>query len=326
MKRSLRRDPLSGSMVLLAPDAPPRAVRPGAPPDVPEDECPFCPGFEGVTPSTIAAVHVGGAWSARCFAHRTPLLRLEEPKVGRAHGPWDAYGAFGAHEILVESPEHNGPLHVQDGIRAEAAMRLARDRVRDLQRDERLTSFAWWRDIGAAAGALQPHPHAQLLAAADAPPLHGTMRARCAQHMAARGRPLLQDILDETRDTGDRVIRDDGGVLAFAPYAPREAWEVWLVPDAHQHSFGQADDALVATLARVQIAVLRALDAALRAPAVRVTLIGFDARAGVEGCRWMSIVRPLLERSTGLADSTGLSVVGVSPEESAAALRRHICV
>lgn len=324
MKRSLRRDPLSGAMVLLAPDAPPRAVRSSAPPDVSEDECPFCPGHEAVTPSTIASVGVGGAWSARCFAHRTPLVRLEEPQVGRAHGPWDAFGAFGAHEVLVESPEHHGPLHVQDVIRTEAAMRLARDRLRDLQRDARLSSYAWWRDIGAAAGALQPHPHAQLLATADRPPLHSTMRSRSARHLEARGRALMQDIVDATRDDAARVVHDDGNIIAFSPFAPREPWEVWLVPDAHQFNFGQADDATVSAFSRAQVAVLQALDAVLGKPAARVTLIGFDAPAGAAGCRWMSVIRPLLERSAGLADSTGVSVVGISPEESAGSLRRHI--
>src|SRR5689334_3986464 len=100
-------------------------------------ECPFCPGNESATRPTIAAVVHDGRWVARAFANRMPALIVEEALEDRSHGPFQAVSGVGAHEVLVEAPEHV-PLHRLPRRRTEDALGLAVARLRDLRRDLRL--------------------------------------------------------------------------------------------------------------------------------------------------------------------------------------------
>ena len=120
----LRRDPLTGEVILLAPG---RAARPHTVTDAPNDlsgprGCPFCPGHESDTPPEVARLGSGRAdapgWRVRAFPNLYPIIG----------GPDAHEGATGAHEVVVLSPDHDRDLGGLDDDETIEVFGVLRDR------------------------------------------------------------------------------------------------------------------------------------------------------------------------------------------------------
>ncbi len=323
--REIRRDPTTGTWTLLSTERVHRPVHlePRGMPEVPPEQCPFCPGNEHATSHPIAVVSHDGAWSTRVVANKYPILGVEERLEGRGRGPWDQAGGVGVHEVIVEGRAHHAPLWKQPLGQSAESLLIVRDRMRDLNGDRRLVTLSWFRNHGQEAGASQPHPHAQLVGLPVVPVLLEEMVRRARAHRAARGRDLLQDILDHARDDRTRLVWEDEHVVAFCPFAPVASFEVWVVPVRPQAHFRAAPDAVVRALAEASWRASARIARELEDPPHNALL--FTAPRGVgedEGFRWHLRLRPRLEPGGGLEAGTGSAVVTVPPEEAARVLRR----
>ncbi len=320
--REIRRDPTTGEEVVIATDrvARPRHLEPGRVLDEGVDSCPFCPGHEAHTPPTIAAIERDGAWTARAFPNKYPALRIEGALERRASGPYGRVSGVGAHEVIVESRDHHAliwrsPATVVD------ALRLARDRMRDLSRDGRFRQLAWFRNVGPEAGASLGHPHAQILALPDVLPLHRRLADRFAQHWKEHDRELMQDLLDHDLADGSRIVWEHPRLVAMCPWAPRLPFEVWLVPAAPMPSFLDADDALLAVLAEGMCRVLAAQARVLADPPYNAVLYTCPQEGAHPGFRWHVRLLPRLSALAGFELGSGATMHGSPPEDAAALLR-----
>jgi UDPglucose--hexose-1-phosphate uridylyltransferase len=110
----LRKDPITGRWVIIATD---RAKRPSdfIRQPVPEPSarvCPFDYGNERKTPPEILAFrNTGGqdepGWRVRVVPNKFPVLGIEGDLNRQGEGMYDKMNGVGAHEIIVETPEHN---------------------------------------------------------------------------------------------------------------------------------------------------------------------------------------------------------------------------
>jgi len=320
--RELRRDPTTGQWVAITTE---RMFRPAhlalqERPAVDPTNCPFCPGNEGATDPAIVTVEHQGQWVVRVVPNRHPALRPEVTLTRRGRGPYDTVSGVGAHEVIIESRVHDVPLWEQDPRQMVTALRVARERLRDLPRDVRNRYVSWFRNHRPAAGASQSHPHAQVLGLPVLPPLVQQMVERSGEHLARTERELFQDLIDHDRDEADRIVRDVDDVVAICPWAPQVPFETWLVPDVPGASFADAHDRLVEGLARSMRAVLAAMARELDDPPHHVVL--FTApQAPSPGYRWHVRIQPRLFPCGGFEAATGTRIHAVPPEEAAAVLR-----
>jgi UDPglucose--hexose-1-phosphate uridylyltransferase len=141
----LRHDPLNKRWVIVAAERAPR------PSDfelvhevhVAKDRCPFCPGGEAQTPHEILAVRDRGGdangpgWSVRVVPNRYPALAIEGQPDRRAVGPFDRMHGIGAHEVVIESPDHELDLAYQPLDHLARIAAVWRSRIVDLLRDTR---------------------------------------------------------------------------------------------------------------------------------------------------------------------------------------------
>src|SRR5438445_7141222 len=108
--RQLRRDPVVGRWVVIAPE---RAERPSAflrpTPETDVGVCPFCPGNEAMTPPEVLSRRQKGEWSLRVVPNRYPALRTETQLVREGLGLFDSMAGVGAHEVVIESRDHRTP-------------------------------------------------------------------------------------------------------------------------------------------------------------------------------------------------------------------------
>ncbi len=117
-------------------------------------------------------------------------------------------------------------------------------------------------------------------------------------------------------ERGTRFIWQDDTSVAFAPFASRSPFEVWIVPRRHEADFGRASDADLTSTADGLRRVLGYLSQ-LEGPPYNLVLHTAPLRGQVDATyHWHWEVHPRLREIAGLELGTGLPVNPVSPEEA----------
>ncbi len=260
----LRKDPLHERWVVIAPERqrrPPRS-RPSAH-DHTAKPCPFCPGQEALTPREILALRPphptgsGDAWTVRVFPHREPALRVEGDLAPRAVGLYDVLNGVGAHEVVVERPEHAAGWADMDPAQLLTVILTWQERMRDLFRDGRLEHVSIHKahkpPDDSLYGQAACHAHSHVIGTPVTPRVvEDEIRNGIAYHERTR-RCVLCDLLDQTLRDGDRVVAEDEHVVVLTPWASRFPFELRILPRRHRHAFVDAGRDELASLARVLV-------------------------------------------------------------------------
>jgi UDPglucose--hexose-1-phosphate uridylyltransferase len=335
----LRWDPLKLSWVIITDD---RGRRPrdfiGEREKVVVSVCPFCYGQEEKTPREIFAIRPDGSrpdtsgWRVRVIPNKFPALRIEGELEKRGVGLYDVLNGIGAHEVIIETPDHD--RHLADLAPAEIAdvLRAWRSRLLDLRRDPRFRYILIFKNHGAEAGAGIPHSHSQLIAVPITPPVATTELSVCREYYERKERCLFCDILAQELASGERIVRDDGDFLVFAPFASCFPFELRIVPKRHGHDFGLLADADLAALAATLKDTLARLRAVLRDPPYNFVLhnappmhlrLGKPAYWGSlpYDYHWHIELVPRLTKIAGFEWGSGFYMNPTPPEEAARYLR-----
>ncbi|MBY0374822.1 MAG: DUF4931 domain-containing protein, partial [Bryobacteraceae bacterium] len=234
----LRKDPITGRWVIIATD---RAQRPDTFIRQPvtitgERFCPFCPGSESKTPPEVLAYRHNGAgansagWNLRVVPNKFPALRVEGDIERTGVGMFDQMSGVGAHEVLIETPDHQATLATLPEKRIEDLFWAFRDRVLDLKRDLRLRYFVLFKNHGETAGATLEHTHSQLIALPVVPFTVIEEMKGARKHYDHHDRCVYCDILRQELDTAARLVQANEQFVAITPYAGRFPFETWIVP------------------------------------------------------------------------------------------------
>jgi len=251
----LRWDPLKLHWVIIATE---RGRRPRdfmiEPETAEMTSCPFCYGNEDKTPGEIFAIRPSGPpnspnWRVRVIPNKYPALRIEGGLNNRGYGLYDVMNGIGAHEVIIETPDHGKGL--ADLSPAEIADVLAAYRARfiDLRRDMRFRYLILFKNHGSRAGASLSHAHSQLIAVPLTPPVAATELKICRDYYATKERCIVCDLIDFELSSGDRVVREFTDFVILAPYAACFPFELRLYPKQHSHDFALMDDGQLAKLA-----------------------------------------------------------------------------
>ena len=290
--------------------------------------CPFCPGGEGTTPPEIFALRGGTrpdgpGWRVRVIPNKFPALRIEEDSQRvEAGGTFRWMGGCGAHEVIVESPDHHLFLGHQPVEQIEFLFRTMQIRYNDLMRDRRFQTVILFKNHGEGAGTSLRHPHCQLIATPVVPRLLRTKHEIATDYFDLTGRCLYCVLLTEESAAGERMIAENKQFSAFAPYASHVPFEIWILPKHHQSSFGHEDGSVFRHLAELVQIVLSKLHKGLGNPDFNLTL--HTAPRGDEEKEyflWHIEIVPRLTKPAGFELGSGMSINTVMPEEAAASLR-----
>jgi UDPglucose--hexose-1-phosphate uridylyltransferase len=329
----LRQDPFTRSWVVIAPerDRRPQSAAPTAASASARSSrdpgCPFCPGNEERTPGELWRTPAPdrAAWAVRVVPNRFPILAPGDgPAPRHVTGPFVSAAGTGAHEVVIETPRHDLDLPDLDDTAVAAVLGAYRARARALRRIQPGLVLPF-RNHGAAAGTSLMHPHSQIIAAPVVPLRYRHLFDTARAYYDDRGTCLYSDVADAELASGERVLADDGRVLAFAPYASSVPFETWLVPRPHQASFADASDETLAGTARLLRRVLGALRGALGDVAYNYVLV--SAPNGEEGTAyfsWHLRILPRITTAAGFELGTGIAVNPVPPEQAAARLRTSL--
>ena len=251
----MRQDPTTRTWILVGHSGG-DAGRKGTP-----DGCPFCPGHEAETPPTLAAITApDGVWRVRAFPDKMPIFQVEGDLDRQGEGLYDRMRNVGAHEIVVETREHattTGQLSAEDIARV---FQMFRQRIQDLKHDLRIRYIQVFKNQGAQAGSLIQHAHSHLVATPVIPRRLEAELRWCKRYYDLKERCLYCDILHQEVTQGTRLVAQHGEFVAFCPFAPRFAYEVWIFPATHRHRFEDLDDPALAGLAAALKGVLQRVE------------------------------------------------------------------
>ncbi|MEZ5401076.1 MAG: galactose-1-phosphate uridylyltransferase [Bryobacteraceae bacterium] len=325
----LRKDPVTGRWVIIAVE---RSRRPNDFFRNPVEShgvrvCPFCPGNEDRTPPEIAANRNGSApdtpgWTLRVVPNKFPALRGEGDVDRTGEGLYDRMNGIGAHEVIIESPEHSATLALLSEPQVAEILHAYRDRIAELKKDIRLRYVLIFKNHGEAAGASLEHIHSQLIALPVVPrqvqeELEGSLR-----YFDFRERCIFCDIVRQESRDGARAVLETDHFLALEPYAPRFPFETWIVPRKHASHFETADDAQLANLAWVMRMTMRKLDKVLEHPSYNYIIHTAPVQEGaMTYYHWHIEIIPKLTKVAGFEWGTGFYINPTPPEEAAHFLR-----
>jgi UDPglucose--hexose-1-phosphate uridylyltransferase len=328
----LRKDPIVGRWVIIATE---RRARPNdfkmqaSPPR--GGVCPFCPGNEHLTPPEIMAYRDNGSdkngkgWSLRVVPNKFPALRIEGDLDKAGNGIYDVMNGVGAHEVIVESPNHNDNLSTISLSAFRNVLWAYRERLADLKKDKRFRYALIFKNHGEQAGASLEHPHSQIIALPIIPQSVAIELQGCQTFFQYRDRCIFCDILRQEEDEARRLILASEHFIVLAPFASRFPFETWIVPRRHSPTFEAATVEDMEDLARIFSDTLKRLNKIISNPPYNFILhtAPIDGRFPTthEYYHWHFEIMPTLTRVAGFEWGTGFFINPVPPEEAARFLR-----
>lgn len=328
----LRRDPVTGRWVIIASE---RARRPQDflrdPVKLKGGFCPFCPGHETKTPPEILAFRPdhhngngkdGPGWIVRVVPNKFPALEAERQLDRQADGIYDRMNGTGAHEVVIETPEHNLTLASMPQKRIEDVLYAFRDRLVDLKNDARLKYVMIFKNHGEAAGATLEHSHSQLIALPIVPRQVVEELKGAREYYSVKDRCIFCDIVRQETKEQIRVVYENEHFAVVAPYAPRFPFETWILPRKHDSAFQSSPAHFFTGLAAAIKVLAMKIDRVLDSPAYNLVI--HTAPLGdppTEHYHWHVEFVPKLTKVGGFEWGSGFYINPTSPEEAAQFLR-----
>jgi UDPglucose--hexose-1-phosphate uridylyltransferase len=299
--------------------------------------CPFCYGNEAKTPAELFAIRASGPpdspnWQVRVFPNKYPALRIEGELNSRGYGLYDVMNGIGAHEVIVETPDHDKGMADLTPAGITDVLFAYRARIADLSRDPRFRVMVLFKNHGARAGASLSHSHSQLIALPITPPVVATELKICREYFAVKERCIMCDLIAFELNCGERVVWEFENFVILAPYASCSPFELRLYPKRHAHDFALMNDAMLSELAVAMKEMLLRLKTVLKDPPFNFiihTAPPMHERPGKPDYwsslkydfHWHIELVPRLTQIAGFEWGTGFHINPTSPEDAAAFLR-----
>jgi len=300
--------------------------------------CPFCQGNEAMTPPEIVAYRkIGKAnspgWLVRVVPSRNPVLRIEGELGRRAVGIYDMMNGVGAHEVIIETPEHQPHLDELEISQLGKIFRIYRDRILDLKKDRRFKYLLIFKNYGSRAGASTiSHLHSQLIATPVTPKRVKSELIGAKRYFDYKKRCIYCDILRQEVELGKRTILENKGFLAWAPFAARFPFEVWIIPKRHSPDYETISDEEINDLGRLMKDLMGRLRQGLSDPPYNYILHTGPNRIPRRGYwstidddfHWHLEIMPRLTRLGGFEWGSGFYINLTPPEDVAKFFRESL--
>ncbi len=323
----LRKDPISGRWVIISVE---RGKRPSdfgmrvSPKK--GGFCAFCEGNEHTTPPEILAFRPGSGqpntpgWNLRIVPNKFPALNVEGKLDRIGEGIFDKMNGVGAHEVIIECPDHHLTLSTMPIKNIEDTLWAFHQRMEDLKKDDRFKYILVFKNEGDDAGASLEHSHTQLIALPIVPQLVEEELYQSKQYYEYKERCIFCDIIQQETSSKTRVISENDDFIAIAPFASRSPFETMILPKKHESSFAPNDS--VHNLAQILQRTLKQIDTVLELPPYNLMIHTSPFKnANNDYYHWHIEILPKLTKIAGFEWGSGFYINPTPPEEAAQFMR-----
>ncbi len=329
----LRKDPIIERWVIISTE---RGKRPH---DFKLDEqikisggfCPFDPGNEKYVPPEIYAVRSPGSqpndpnWTLRVVPNKFPALGIEGELDKHGVGLYDAMNGIGAHEVIIETPNHAETIDAMPIDRVKDIVYAYKARIEDLKKDKRMKYVLVFKNYGAIAGASLEHSHSQLIALPIIPKRPLELFYGAKEYYSYKDRCIFCDIIRQELSDKVRLIEETKHFISITPFASRSPFEVSIIPKKHNAHFEFEDTEILYDFAYILQNTLKRLKIALDNPPYNFVLINgafiFDHD---DYFHWHLDITPRLTKIAGFEWGSGFYINPTPPEDAAKYLREIV--
>jgi UDPglucose--hexose-1-phosphate uridylyltransferase len=270
------------------------------------DNCYFCPGKESQTPPEIMRVSDGEKWKIRVFPNKFAAVRLEGYPHLETHNKYYTFAsAFGYHEVIVETPDHDKILADLPAEHISEILKVYANRIKVLSAKEGINYVSVFKNHGKDAGTSLVHTHSQVIA-------YNVMPAHILEEETVyeeRGYDVYGDIIRSEKDSFRRVA-ENGTAVCFTPYASRFPLEAWIFPKRYVRNITEFDEQEYLDFARILKGLL------VKLQSINASY-NFDLHYGLDKLRFHLELLPRLTKWAGFEHSTGTIINVVTPEDAA---------
>jgi UDPglucose--hexose-1-phosphate uridylyltransferase len=228
LKSEIRKDYLMNKYVIITPG---RAKRPR---DVEEQTiisrvalCPFCP--EKINAKNILDRIDAPEGEILSVKNMFPAVSLDNKK------------AYGAQEVIIETPNHKHELHNLSEKQIEQLLRFYAKRTAALCQIKNIEYILCFKNQGSKAGASIVHAHSQIFATNILPPeIKEELKLSREYQLEHKTCAYCDTIKKEMKSP--RKIYEDKFIAAFAPYASQYHYEAWVFTKRHLDNITKLND------------------------------------------------------------------------------------
>lgn len=329
MRSQLRQDLVSGDWIVIAPG---RARRPHQLVKTPEKRkiapkagCPFEQPQKSGHQKPILIYGDAKNWQLQIIENKYPAFRHVGYKCAAMFkiGPYAVAETVGHHEMVI-TRNHVKNFALLSGAEANQVFEAFRDRYLMLLNDKCLSYISIFHNWGPKAGASIYHPHYQIIAIPVVPPdvehsLEGSLNfykkyKRCVHCV----------MIDEEVKKRSRIIYQNKGVVAFAPFVSKEPFEVRIFPKQHLPYFENTLDHNLADMADALRFVLKKIKKNLKDPDYNffIHTAPILNKEKYKPYHWHIEIRPKITIMAGFELGTGIEINAVDPDDAARLLRK----
>jgi UDPglucose--hexose-1-phosphate uridylyltransferase len=231
--------------------------------------------------------------------------------------------AIGAHEVIVESPNHDEDPADAELPQLELLIQAYIDRLRELSNNPYVKGVSIFRNFGLEAGASLTHAHSQIIATPTVPSLVAEEIKASKSYYEQHGKCVFCELIQKEINSS-RLISQDDNFVTIAPYASIVPLEFWILPKKHASNILDLSPVEIVAFARNLKTTLKALKDLVNDPPYNYGFHLAIDKESKEFYHWHLEVYPKLSTWAGFELSSGMYINTVPPETAAAELKKKL--
>jgi len=335
----LRKDPVIGRWVIIASE---RARRPGnfvdrndSEIEMEERQCSLCADTQNAI-ATMPQVFSDSADSSLGdvkVVPANPSSVLESVEFIRSKkGLYDVISGFGAHEVVIETPEHITNMTDLSVPQIRLVFETYAARIQALEKNEQYQFAIVYKNYGVTIRDYAIGHSRSYVVATPVRPLRVKEKLIGAKDYYDQKHACIYcDLIQQELASGDRIVHETEHFIAFVPFAARFLFEIKILPKEHHCDYHLGLRGKEADLAQMMKIILEKIQNGLDDPAYSYVIQTAPfRRTGLYSSKWKTIDRdyhwhielmPQLTRMAGFEKGTGFYICAIPPEDMAEYLR-----
>ena len=231
----------------------------------------------------------------------------------------------GAHEVFIETPDHQSSLTMLDDNHTYLVFDAFRQRLNYWRAHNALHYAVIFKNVGYDAGASLVHTHSQLITANFVPPDVLRSCQRMKQYSETYHRGYFSDIIEQELEAEIRVIKTTKNFVVIAPYASFLPFTIRILPRVAAARFEDIGDKMLREFALLSREVLHSLETILPGAAYNFVLYTSPFKDYWDNVfHWRMELFPRLTRVAGFEWGSDCFINPILPENSAARMRAQL--
>src|SRR3989338_5123340 len=320
----LRQDLVSGDWIVIAPGRVKRPrdfIRRDAPREkAPIKNCTFENSPENNDTEPYLVYPNKHTWAIQIVENKNPAVRHlgEKCSVVSRRGPYAIQPGFGHHDIII-TRDHNKNFPKLTKSEANLVFQAMRDRYLALFNDKCLEYISIFHNWGPTAGASIYHPHYQLIAIPVVPPdvTHSLNGSR--KYFDKHKKCVHCLMIEWERKEKKRIIYENDGAIAIAPYVSRSPFEARVFPKKHLPFFENTYDHDVAAVVDALQNTLKLIYKNLKDPDYNffIHTAPLKNKEDYKHYHWHIEILPKVAIYAGFELGTGVEINSIDPDTAA---------